>query len=75
MLRNPPTNGTKSEVAASPLPSWGPTGGQKCYVTTSERRYCYVTLAFSGIPNKGDKIRGARFTPAFSGADKRGSTR
>ena len=33
--------GTKLEVAASPLSSWGPKRGQKCY----------VTLAFSRIPN------------------------
>ena len=33
--------GAKSEVAASPLPSWGPKRGRKCY----------VTLAFSGVPN------------------------
>ena len=33
--------GTKSEVPASPLPSRGPTNGRKCY----------ITLAFSGVPN------------------------
>ena len=32
---------TKSEVAASPLPSWGPKQGRKCYITP----------AFSGVPN------------------------
>ena len=32
---------TKSEVAASPLPSWGPKRGRKCYVTP----------AFLGVPN------------------------
>ena len=37
----PLQRGTKSKVAASLLPSWGPKGGRKCY----------VTLAFSGIPN------------------------
>ena len=38
----PQQRGTKSEVATSPLPSRGPKRGQKCYVTP----------AFSGIPNK-----------------------
>ena len=52
-----PTKGTKSEVATSPLPSWGPKRGRKCY----------VTLAFSWVPNKGDKIRSGYRTPAFSG--------
>ena len=37
----PNRSGTKSEVAASPLPSWGP----------KRRRKCHVTPAFSGIPN------------------------
>ena len=43
----PKQRGTKSEFATSPLPSGGPTSGRKCYVTP----------AFSGIPNKGDKIK------------------
>ena len=30
-------------------------------------RKCYVTPAFSGVPNKGDKIRSGYLTPAFSG--------
>ena len=34
--------GTKSDMAASPLPSWGPKRGRKCYVTPP----------FSGISNK-----------------------
>ena len=47
ILGDPQTKGTKSEVAPSHLPSWGPTSGRKCYVTP----------AFSGIPKtKGDKI-------------------
>ena len=37
----PQQRGTKSEVAASPLPSRGPKRGRKCY----------VALAFLGIPN------------------------
>ena len=39
-----PTKGTKSEVAASPLPSRGPKRGRKCYVTP----------AFSGSTTEGD---------------------
>ena len=34
-------------------------------------RNCYVTPAFSGVPNKGDKIRSGFPTPTFSGAHKR----
>ena len=34
-------------MATSPLSSRGPTSG----------RNCYVTPAFSGVPNKGDKIK------------------
>ena len=41
----PQQRGTKSEVAASPLPSQGPKQGRKCYVTP----------AFSGIPNIGEQ--------------------
>ena len=52
-----PTKGTKSEVATSTLPPRGPKRGRKCYVTP----------AFSGVPNKGDKIRSSYLTPAFSG--------
>ena len=74
--RNGPLQrGTKSEVAASTLPSRGPKRGQDCSVTP----------AFSGIPNakrgegkkselsptKGNKIRSGCLTPAFSGAQKR----
>ena len=47
-------------MATSPLPSWG---------RRSERN-CYVTAAFSGVPQKGDKIRRGYITPAFSGAQK-----
>ena len=54
--------GTKSELAAFALPSQGPKSGRKCY----------VTLAFSGVPNKGDKIRSGYLTPTFSGFPKRG---
>ena len=51
--------GTKSELAPSPLPSRGPKRGQACYVTP----------AFSGVPKRGDKIRIGCLTPAFSGAE------
>ena len=61
ILGHPRQRGTKSEVAASPLPSRGPKRGQNCSVTP----------AFSGVPNKGDKIRSGYLTPAFSGAQKR----
>ena len=43
--RGPQQRGTKSEVATSPLPSRGPKRGRKRY----------VTLAFSGIPNRGEQ--------------------
>ena len=39
----PLQRGTKSKVAASPLPSRGPKGGRKCY----------VTRAFFGVPEPG----------------------
>ena len=71
----PQPRGTKSQVAASPLPSRGPKGG----------RTCNVTPAFSGVPNtkrgeqnqkwsptKGNKIRIGCPTPAFSGGPKEG---
>ena len=51
---SPKQRGTKSEVAASPLPSRGPTSGRKCYGTP----------AFSGIPKtKGDKITSVKKKP------------
>ena len=56
--------GTKSEVATSPRPSRGPKRG----------RNCYVTRAFSGVPNAkhGNKIRRSGYlTPAFSGAQNK----
>ena len=55
--------GAKSELAASSLPSQGPKRG----------RNCYVTPAFSGIPNakRGDKFKCGCLNPAFSGAQKR----
>ena len=58
----PKQRGTKSELAASPLPSRGSTRGRKCYVTP----------AFSGVTKqRGDKIRIGCLTVAFLGAHKR----
>ena len=50
-------------MATSPLPSLGPKRGPNCYLTP----------AFSGIPNakRGEKIRSGYLTPAFAGAQKR----
>ena len=45
VIGSPQRRGTKSQVAASPLPSRGPKRGRKCYVPT----------AFSGIPNQGEQ--------------------
>ena len=72
--RGPQQKGTKSEVDTSPLPSRGPKRGRKCY----------VALAFSGIPNakcreqnqkwaptKGNRIKKACRTAAFSGVQNR----
>ena len=56
--------GRKSEEATSTQPSWGPKRG----------RNCYVTPAFSGVPNakRGDLIRRSGYlTPTFLGAQKR----
>ena len=49
-------------MATSPLPSRGAKKG----------RNCYVTPAFSGIPNakRRDKIRSAYLTPTFAVAQK-----
>ena len=54
-------------MAASPLPSWGPRSGRKCYVTP----------AFSVVPNakRREKFRSGYLTPAFSGAHKRAEVR
>ena len=43
-----------------------------CLVRQARRgRYCYATLAFSGIPKQEDEIRSGSLTPAFSRAQKR----
>ena len=54
--------GTKSEVAASPLPSQGP----------KRRRKCYATLAFSGIPNEGEQNQKWMPHPCLLGGPKEG---
>ena len=48
-------------MAAPTLPSQGLGSGRKCHITP----------AFSGDPNKGDKIRSGYLTPASSDAQKR----
>ena len=60
--RGSPNKGTKLNMATSPLPSWGPTSGWKCYITP----------AFSGVPKQGDRIKSGFLTPTFSGAPKSG---
>ena len=45
ILGGPQQRGVNSDVAASPLPSRRPKRG----------RNCYVTLAFSGVPKKGEQ--------------------
>ena len=54
--------GTKSEVDASPLPSQGLKRGGKCYVTP----------AFSGIPNKGEQNQKWLLHPCLLGGPKEG---
>ena len=43
----PTEEGTKSKVGASPVPSWGPTSGQNCYITPM----------FSRAVKRGEKIK------------------
>ena len=56
--------GAKSEVAISPLPSWGAKRGRKCY----------VTHAFSGVPNakRGEENQKWLPHPFLVGRPKRG---
>ena len=58
ILRVPRQRGTKSKLAASPMPSRGPTSGRKCYITP----------AFSGVP----KQRGTKSELAASPLPSRG---
>ena len=47
ILGDPQTKGDTIRIGCLSRAFWGPTSGRKCYVTP----------AFSGIPNKGDKIK------------------
>ena len=58
----PQQRGTKSEVAAPPLPSRGPKKGRKCYITT----------AFSGVTNKGEQNQKRLPHPCLLGGPKQG---
>ena len=60
ILGDPQAEGTKSELATSPMP---------CRWPTNRPNY-YVTPAFSGVPSKGDKIRIGYLILAFFGAHK-----
>ena len=68
------SRGPKSKVAATRLPCHGPEKGHKCDVTPAFSR---IPNAKRGeqyqkcFPTKGNKIRSACLTPAFSGAQKR----
>ena len=52
-IGDPQQRGTKSEMATSPLPSRGPGRGRKCYVTP----------AFSGIPNANGGEQNQKWLP------------
>ena len=56
--RGSPNKGTKPEMAASPLLSWGPTKGWKCYV---------IPCILGGPQTRGQNQN----TPAFLGTHKR----
>ena len=56
--------GTKSELAALAMPSRGPKTGQKCYVTP----------AFSGVPNKGEQNQNWLPEPCLLGGPKVGGS-
>ena len=62
ILRDPRQRGTKSKVAASPLPSRVPKRGQKCYGFP----------AFSGIPNIGEQNQNWLPHPCLLGCPKEG---
>ena len=51
------SRGFRTKGTKSPLPSRRPTMGTNCYITPT----------FSGVPNRGDKIRSGYLTLAFSG--------
>ena len=62
LLGGPPTMGTKSEAATSPLPSWGARNW-------AEWRH----LPSRGSPSNGDKIRSGYTTPNVSQVPKTGT--
>ena len=55
-----PTKGNKIRIGCLTLPSRGPKRGRKCH----------VTLAFSGIPNKGEQIQNWLPHPCLLGGPK-----
>ena len=57
-------NGTKSEVATSPLPSWGPKEGYKCYITSM----------FSAVPKQGGQDQNWLPHPYLLGGPKEGGS-
>ena len=58
--RGSPRQGRNSKLAASPVPSWGPTNAGNCY----------ITLASLVVRNKGDKSELATSPPPSWGAHK-----
>ena len=64
ILRRPQQRGTKSELATSAMPSRKPKSGRKCYVTP----------AFSGVPNKGEQNQNWLPRPCLLGGPKVGGT-
>ena len=64
VLEGPKQWGTKSELAASAMPSRGPKSGWKCYVTP----------VFSGVPNKGEQNQNGLPQPCLLGGPKMGGS-
>ena len=64
ILGGPQQRGTKSELAASTMPPRGPKSGWKCY----------VTFAFSGVPNKGNQNQNWLPQPCLLGGPKVGGS-
>ena len=64
ILGGPQQRGAKSELAASAMPSRGPKSGRKCYVTP----------AFSGVPNKGEQNQNSLPQPCLLGGPKAGGS-
>ena len=68
-------------IGTSPLHSGVPNKGDKITIDylipspfrgSTSWRNCYITLAFSGVPIRGDKFKTACLTPTFSGAPQVG---